>query len=394
MALRPGDGQYTHIQIERQPEERERRKRQPFFPRVPVPPDRRGHATELAKQAGDPIEKTVRQRQALGVDPNRLLVLEFNTVNYDTHNDFIERFRTQVVDESIAEEEEQTLVRTVVQFPTDTAVQRFRREITAYQGEPVSGAVLTPRGREKFFDSLQRVGGVSPEDRTGRRIKQEGFPDADRFFLDVDLWRPDDEARAREVLAGFRAICEGAGCRVTDEVRTQSLLLLKVEATREFAEQLLGLDLIARVDLPPRVAAGYARFFEDIRPLDQTQQPEEDDPLMCVVDSGVLSGHPLLREWIVAEETLTQAKTGAHETSRETDCCRGQTDAGRSGGVRSSDIGLQTIIRNVQNCSVSRAADLRRNSLLKNNLGPVRVFGHYDIVLANDSQHEGRFSPA
>lgn len=92
----------------------------------------------------------------------------------------------------------------------------------------------------------------------GRRIKTEGFPQAEPFYLDVDLWRPEDDGNARGVLADFQATCQRAGCRVTDEVRTASLLLVKVLATRTFAEQLLGIDLVARVDLPPHVAVGYA----------------------------------------------------------------------------------------------------------------------------------------
>jgi hypothetical protein len=225
-----------------------------------------------------------------------------------------------LVDESVAEEAQQTRVRTVVQFPSAETIEAFRREISAYQGEPVQTTVLPPRGREKFFDSLERIATVSPEDRTGKRLKTEGFPNADRFFLDADLWRPDDERRARELLAEFRTACQRAGCRVVDEVHTESLLLLKLDGTREFAEQLLGLDLVARVDLPPQVAAGYTRFFEEFPPLDQTQEPDEKDPMLCVVDSGVVSGHPFLRNWVVAERDFdtgenTEVDQNGHGTS-------------------------------------------------------------------------------
>jgi len=320
MALQPGDGEFPHIEIERQTDEPERRKRKPYFAPVPQPADRPGHAAVLSDQTARAVLETVQGRESLGVDPSRLVVLEFDTLNYDTHDDFVERFQAQVVDESVSEEGAQTRVRTVVQFPSEETIRSFQREISAYRGQPVPQTLLPPKGREKFFDSLQRVATVSPEDRTGRRLKTEGFPDAGRFFLDVDLWRPDNDARVRELRHEFRAICQRAGCRVTDEVYTESLALLKVDATREFGEQLLRLDLVARVDLPPRVAAGYTRFFEDFPSPDQTQQPEEDDPMLCVVDSGVISGHPFLRGWVIAERDFdtgeyTEVDQNGHGTS-------------------------------------------------------------------------------
>jgi hypothetical protein len=180
--------------------------------------------------------------------------------------------------------------------------------------------LLPPKGREKFFDSLQQVRNVAAEDRTGKRLKTEGFPAAEPFFLDVDLWRPEDNRQAREVIGEFRTICEQNGSRVTDEVHTASLLLVKVRATRAFAEQLLGIDLVARVDLPPRVAAGYTRFFEDFPPPGEEEQPDETDPMLCVVDSGVVSGHPFLRNWVVAERDFdtgenTEVDQNGHGTS-------------------------------------------------------------------------------
>ncbi|MGD0499076.1 MAG: S8 family peptidase [Bryobacteraceae bacterium] len=301
MALRPRDGEFPHIEIERQADEPERRRKKPFFPPVPAPPDRRGHATTLQDQTARAVQETVQHRESLGIDPNRLVVLEFGTVNYDSHDDFVERFHAQVVDEGVSGVAEQTRVRTVVQFPSEAAIRAFESEISAYRGQPVPRTVLPPKGREKFFDSLQQVRNVSAEDRMGKRVRTEGFPAAEPFFLDVDLWRPEDDASVREVLAEFRSTCQRAGCLVTDEVRTASLLLLKVQSTRTFAEQLLGIDLVARVDLPPHVAAGYTRFFEDFPPLDQEQVPDESDPMLCVVDSGVVSGHPFLRNWVVAE---------------------------------------------------------------------------------------------
>ena len=113
----------------------------------------------------------------------------------------------------------------------------------------------------------------------GRRIKTEGFPEADRF---TSMWTCGGRrttAALAKCLWSFGPRANGPDASSSDEVHTASLLLLKVQATRAFAEQLLDIDLVARVDLPPHVAAGYTRFFEDFPPLDQGQQPDENDPM-------------------------------------------------------------------------------------------------------------------
>jgi hypothetical protein len=63
---------------------------------------------------------------------------------------------------------------------------------------------------------------VNIEDRMGKRLKTEGLPNIERFFLDVDLWRPEDVRRARELLGEFRAVSQQSGCHIVDEIPTRS----------------------------------------------------------------------------------------------------------------------------------------------------------------------------
>src|SRR5579862_9289421 len=126
MPIRPHDGEFPHIEIERHPDAPERRRKQFFPTRVPPPNDRGKHAVNLTDQTTSAIDETVQHRGSLGIDPSRLVVLEFTTLNYDTHDDFSQRFQAQVVDESVYEEGEQTRVRTVVQFPNEAAFTAFR----------------------------------------------------------------------------------------------------------------------------------------------------------------------------------------------------------------------------------------------------------------------------
>ena len=71
------------------------------------------------------------------------------------------------------------------------------------------------------------------------------------------------------------------------------LILARVEGTAEVANKLLNYDRVSRLDLPPSFPVQLFDIFE--RPLLPASLVFEDDmPQACVVDSGVVPGHPLL----------------------------------------------------------------------------------------------------
>ncbi len=55
------------------------------------------------------------------------------------------------------------------------------------------------------------------------------------------------------------------------------------------------------MNLPPVLPAAYGPLFDHVDPLPDHAVPEGTEPLVTIVDSGVLAGHPLLRGWVVEE---------------------------------------------------------------------------------------------
>lgn len=154
--------------------------------------------------------------------------------------------------------------------------------------------------RSNFFDALQYVRKPSRGERMGVRLSQEGFPEQEPFYLDVDFWHPPSGEETQELKTQIRKLCRSRNGNVVEEVYTSSLLLAKIRANRELAEALLNLDIVARVDLPPRLAPAYTKILTT-NPPPTLPLPTEDDPMVCVVDSGVVSGHPFLINWVIEE---------------------------------------------------------------------------------------------
>lgn len=302
MALKRGEEQLPHIPFSKEPGiEPARRGRQ--APRSgPIrPADRGEHGQAIGEQLRSSVEQIRQDRIIAGIIPANLIVLEFDSINYEIDEVLMERLGAQVIDESESKSEAGRRYRAVLQFQSVEAIDRFREEIAAYQREDSATQALPYGLRRDLLDGLQQVRGLTREDRLGNRLRSEGWPPREPFMLDVDLWHPGSVQIAREIVQQVRDLCQRAGGRVTDDLRTSSLLLLKIAANRDLGEQLLNLDLVAKVDLPPLVATAFSNIARDGRWPNPPQLPDESDPMACVIDSGVVAGHPLLKNWVVEE---------------------------------------------------------------------------------------------
>jgi hypothetical protein len=206
------------------------------------------------------------------------------------------------------------ITRVLVQFPTIEDVEAFVCEARHYVRQEAQTTALPQGIRRRFFDGLDWVRARGREDRLGARLRRDGFPEAQRFSIDVDLWHPGTITGARAVLDELRRVCGAYRGRVIDDLRTSSLVLARIEADRPLAEALLGLDIVAQVNLPPVLPAAYGGLFNYIDPLPDHLVPDGTEPVVGVVDSGVLAGHPLLRGWVLEERDFDSGEDTAVDT--------------------------------------------------------------------------------
>ncbi len=229
-------------------------------------------------------------------------MLRFSSFDRGCRDVLEERFDAAVVDERVHYEDAGSTRQLIVQFATAAEIDRFRAETSAYRADRLGTTVLPRRLRTTFFSGLENVRPVSREQRIGNRLRAEGFPNEPAIQLDVDLWHPGDPGAARTILADLRVVCPKFGGRVTDDLRTSSLILARVVGGRELGEALLDLDVVAQVNLPPLLPSAYGSLFQDAVATGRDGLPTGSEPVVGVIDSGVLAGHPLLRGWVVEEE--------------------------------------------------------------------------------------------
>jgi hypothetical protein len=188
-----------------------------------------------------------------------------------------------------------TFYKTLVQFPDEASIERLRAELAAYR---INGAQvqLTAIQRAKLFDAFEQIGSVSANDRLGTQAKETGFPEG-QFYFDLDLWHTGEDAI--QEMRNATTIIENAGGRVSNiKAVADMLILVRVEGTEEVARKLLAYDRVSRLDLPPNLPPQVFDIL-DYRYRPSTPRFEANMPRACVIDSGVLPGHPLMSGGVI-----------------------------------------------------------------------------------------------
>ena len=291
-----------HVEIAPEPNwSPARRKRKPHRRLPDEPSSREKHAEALAGEVDAGQRQAAESRTAHGVDPSRLFLLEFQSLDWDLLAQLEDAFGMLVVDERKGKAGDHETYTYLVQFDSSAEQEAFAGELERYRAGDSSRGLLTAKQRSHFFDGLQTVRLPSPEDRTGPRLRVEGMPARGQFYLDVDLWHPGSRLEAQARIDEVKTMCQRLGGAVSEDLATKSMLLLKVLANPKLADALLSLDFVASVDRPPRLQAAYSDMFTDAGPPPRIDPPGPDVPVACVIDSGVTSQHPLLTGWTGAE---------------------------------------------------------------------------------------------
>ena len=148
-----------------------------------------------------------------------------------------------------------------------------------------------------LFNAISEVREYLSEDRKGRLIREIEIDKTVRQAFDLELWHPGDIAQARLRAEQVRGVISQLGGRTVDDCINESVCLLRVIIDGSRVEELLELEQLAKLDLPPKPGLTTSEVsqssIEDFLPV---KKPAQNAPKVCVIDSGVASGHPLMAE--------------------------------------------------------------------------------------------------
>ncbi len=266
---------YEHLRLDKETPVTDRHRQRGFGAAVPADP--RGHGNALL-QSFRAVRDVVENQDLGGFDDRKLLKIrlregerqlpEFNAIN-----------GLEVVSQEGLE--------VVLAFATAAALNLVEERL----------ATLARDGRVTRAALLFVIGGFehwTPEDRKGAALAEQGLPQEGPCILDVELWPQEMPARRQATLTTFMAFAREQGAEILDQVNTASLLMVRLRCSREAVEQLLRYRDARTVDLPPRWGLCIGTVAADVNQFPQPAQPEVGAPRIAVLDSGLVTGHPLL----------------------------------------------------------------------------------------------------
>ena len=112
--------------------------------------------------------------------------------------------------------------------------------------------------------------------------------------IDAELWPlslQNDSTRQRDA---FEAWVTDNGGTVLDAVRQPYLTVYRIRCGGRTADLLLDHRDVRRVDLPPRIGLDQSLVLQDVQELPDVPAPPPNAPGVVVLDTGLVTGHPLL----------------------------------------------------------------------------------------------------
>jgi hypothetical protein len=289
-----------HLILPRAEVELERRKRLGFGEKISKDVKQQ---TERVRQAVDEALAVHKKLRANATDPK--LIVRVRTSSLVSDDEWL-RAGLEVLGHDAND--------AVVLFSSDAELTEFRRRLEAY-------AASVPEGQENpsynlLIASIEEFGPLQPEDRIGSGLRDEGYTGLDNFaadrdfVLDVELWdfgSQDDRVREADRLDA--QITERGG-QVTDRYIGVTFTALRVRARGAAVRYLLEQPVIRVVDFPPQVDLDVAPLLETtIEDLGEIEPPDDDAPLVGILDTGVNNGHPLLAP-VVVDRAAVPASLG------------------------------------------------------------------------------------
>ena len=144
----------------------------------------------------------------------------------------------------------------------------------------------------KFFYAIEEILDIPPEEKIGERLHEEPFLDDEFSYLDVEIWRMED-SKLIHFLAGFDKLLNEKNGRIVDLLKTKNFCLLKIKTNKQMIDEILELREVAHVDRPPKIRIETS-LNSDIGDFKIDENPPEGAAGILIVDSGILSSHPLL----------------------------------------------------------------------------------------------------
>ena len=268
--------------------------------------DRNAHGGALLnkiKQLTSVLNDAAAQQRLAGVEEGFGLQIEFESFpDVELAFESLARERSGIELRNVRHDVNRTFA-TV--FVPDGKLEVFEKLITAYLDE--SNDKKSGPANSKLLNAIYEIRAATIHALW--TDSSDSMPTDDEEHLWWEVWLPIRDDRIG-VVDQFREMAEGLGFRLApgELYFPERSVLLVYGSVGQMKRSVMTLNSIAEL----RRAKETAEFFDDLAPDEQPQwvddlrerliMPDQDVPYVCLFDTGVNNGHPLLQELISNED--------------------------------------------------------------------------------------------
>ena len=183
--------------------------------------------------------------------------------------------------------------------PVDSSATKFRQDLEAYQDRTGANAL------DKFFGDIEGIERYGPADRRGPGLPASGFSNS--ITVDVLLWPSSDAEEATGRLQQVSKVVETKQGEVLGIDTRPSSTIARVRVSESVLRELLELMVVERIRAPARPFVEPSKWLT-VAADDLTAEPPID-VTVGVIDDGVHSGHALLKDLVVFEDSVPSGRS-------------------------------------------------------------------------------------
>jgi hypothetical protein len=289
---------YEHLRISRETPQPERHRRQVKKPLAPPPSDPRQFGSTLLGRLSN-YQRQAESQDVTGFDDRKLIKIRLTD-----GVGILPKF-DQITGVEVLSQEDKSIV---LAFATAQGMREFETRLSTLAR---NGTVT----RKELLFAIADFESWTPEDRTGVALREQGFPAADTFVLDAELW-PQERTDLRQAeMKAFKAWLEEIQIERLDDVAQPSLMMVRVRCNRAQAAALLRHRDVRMVDLPPRLGISVELLTTDVNSIPAPSAPDAAAPAVAVLDSGLTPGHPMLGQAVGDAQGYVAGETSPNDAS-------------------------------------------------------------------------------
>lgn len=179
--------------------------------------------------------------------------------------------------------------RALVVTTDDAQLAEVRNRLRSYSGQVPGGA------QYDALDVIQEISPLTPEDRTGSRLRERPLQPTEKPPCDIEVWHTGRRPDCERFIETIQAVLHRHNLGMTDRWIGTSICVCWARLNEAALQELLDMPEVKEVDRPSRPAFEHFELFQaDVTTMDIASQPGDDLVGVVVLDSGVAVLHPLI----------------------------------------------------------------------------------------------------